>query len=383
MLVTVSVGGGLKMRIPCGNGSQRVGWLQSEVIRRWAARKDGDVLRILELKTINNASLDPDDQIAEVLRDEDTVIAVLKTSSDRVMVGDMFAHRYYVTGVLGEGTYGHVFRARDLELERDVALKCLKKSRATRLSTKRFLREARVTASLGFHTNIVTLYDSGRTEDGTLFLVMELLHGESMTALLERHVSERQAISERMCAEIFVPLLDGLHAAHSLNPPVVHRDLKPDNVFLAKPSHAGDPAVPVILDFGIAVSSDLLHDTAPCGTRMYSSPEQTRRGAQIDARSDLWSLGVMLYQCVTLFVDMPFDPFELRAAEGVVPDVRLHAFQPVSDAFADIIMKSLEVDVDRRWQTALEFRQAFLALHDLDASRRTPSRAFHATASKL
>lgn len=149
MLVTVSVGGGLKMRIPCGNGSQRVGWLQSEVIRRWAARKDGDVLRILELKTINNASLDPDDQIAEVLRDEDTVIAVLKTSSDRVMVGDMFAHRYYVTGVLGEGTYGHVFRARDLELERDVALKCLKKSRATRLSTKRFLREARVTASLG------------------------------------------------------------------------------------------------------------------------------------------------------------------------------------------------------------------------------------------
>lgn len=111
----------------------------------------------------------------------------------------------------------------------------------------------------------------------------------------------------------------------------------------------------------------------------------------------------MLYQCVTLFVDMPFDPFELRAAgtptrnracsgvlhltvrcpEGVVPDVRLHAFQPVSDAFADIIMKSLEVDVDRRWQTALEFRQAFLALHDLDASRRTPSRAFHATASKL
>eukprot|EP00474_Spongospora_subterranea_P001399 CRZ01857.1 hypothetical protein [Spongospora subterranea] len=362
MWVTVVVGGALKIRIPCGEGCQRIGWLQAETIRRWGERKEHEPLRILEMKTVTNAGLDPDDQIADVLSDGDTVIAVLKTSFDRVMVGDMFAHRYYITGIIGEGTYGHVFKARDLELERGVALKCLKKSKANRLNTKRFLREARLTASLGSHANIVTVYDTGCADDGTLFLVMELLHGESMGQFVDRHIERRTPIHESVYVEIFLAILAGLNAAHSNIPPIIHRDLKPDNVYLSKHPDSTDHFIPVLLDFGIAVSAEKSQDTAACGTRMYSSPEQTRKGAKIDARSDLWSIGVMLYQCATLLVDVPFDPFDLRLSKFSVPDVREHSVGTLSQGMALIIMKSLEVDPNQRFQSALKFREALLEL---------------------
>jgi len=200
---------------------------------------------------------------------------------------------YQVTGFVGEGGMGVVYRAKDTRLGRDVAIKVLTNvAHDDREQLARFEQEARATGMLN-HPNLLTVYDVGRDDDGNPFIVCELLEGETLTSRLERG-----PLSSRRAVDAALQMAKGLAAAHEKG--VVHRDLKPDNIFLTRDGRLK------ILDFGIAKLTGSAADgptfrmaaTEPgmvLGTVGYMSPEQVR-GESVDQRSDIFSLGAILYE---------------------------------------------------------------------------------------
>ncbi|HEY0160452.1 MAG TPA: protein kinase, partial [Thermoanaerobaculia bacterium] len=204
---------------------------------------------------------------------------------------------YQVTGLLGEGGMGAVYRARDTRLGRDVAIKVLTSvSFSDRERLQRFEQEARATGMLN-HPNLLTIYDIGRDEQGNPFLVSEVLEGETLGSRLQRG-----PLSPRKAVDAALQMASGLAAAHEKG--IVHRDLKPDNIFLTRDGRLK------ILDFGIAKLTGTKADDAPAfemtatepgmvmGTVGYMSPEQVR-GEPVDHRSDLFSLGTIVYEMLT------------------------------------------------------------------------------------
>lgn len=211
--------------------------------------------------------------------------------------GDVIAERYRLDRLLGEGGMGAVWAATHLVTGRGHALKLLRKE-ADEGTRRRMLREARA-ASAVRHPNVVAVHDVLEAPDGGPVLVMDLLEGESLGARLAR---ERKLEPEEV-RRVGVAVLDALAAAHGAG--IVHRDLKPDNVFLV----AGDGAPEVkILDFGVAkltASEGLARETnlltesgAMLGTPCYMAPEQAFGEGAIDARTDLWAVGALLYECL-------------------------------------------------------------------------------------
>src|SRR5580658_9580276 len=215
--------------------------------------------------------------------------------------GMTMAQRYRIVGALGAGGMGEVYRARDTRLDRDVALKILPAAFGNDPAWRqRFEREARASASL-HHPNVVTVHDFG-SQDGAYFIVSELVEGESL-----RSVIGRGAVPLRKALEYGIQLAEGMVAAHAAG--IVHRDLKPENIMIVGLANGSSPRVK-LLDFGLAkqleigaagLDAAMTIKTEPgmvLGTINYMSPEQVQ-GKEIDARSDIFSFGLVLYELLT------------------------------------------------------------------------------------
>jgi serine/threonine protein kinase len=210
--------------------------------------------------------------------------------------GDLLGERYRVIELVGSGGMGVVYRAQNVVTEKFVALKWLHPRLASGTGGERLLREARA-ASLLKHPHIVDIYDLTKdTVSDTWVLIMELLQGET----LREYMRGGQVRLSAFIAQL-LPAMDAVVAAHELG--IVHRDLKPENIFLERIASAGR-IVPKVLDFGIAKLNkhdglSLTATGATLGTPFYMSPEQYRGDRDIDARTDVYAFGAMLYEAIT------------------------------------------------------------------------------------
>jgi eukaryotic-like serine/threonine-protein kinase len=285
------------------------------------------------------------------------------TQSELVaLVGTTVAGKYRVDRLIGRGGMGAVFQATNLAIGKRVALKFLDHEAAkNREACQRFQREAEA-AGMAESAHIVQIFDSGVTEAGLPFLVMELLTGEDLRACLRRE----GRLSVPSALRIVNQVLRALVRAHEAG--IVHRDLKPDNVFLC--ARDDDPSFVKLVDFGIskvarARSADTLTRRGTVlGTAFYMSPEQAQSFADIDGRTDLFSLGAILFEMLS---GRP--PHGGRTYEAVLiaicthdaPDLRT-LVPELPGTVAAIVSRALERERERRFQSAAEFLATITSL---------------------
>ncbi|MBM4346048.1 MAG: serine/threonine protein kinase, partial [Deltaproteobacteria bacterium] len=270
--------------------------------------------------------------------------------------------RFRVLGKLGKGAMGAVYRARQEATGQEVAIKVMAVGGEEADSlVQRFEQEAKVLATLR-STNTVRMIDFGRTEDGDLFMALELLVGQPLDVVLRDLGRTGTAMTE--ACSVAMQVLRSLAEAHGKG--LVHRDLKPGNLFLVDEG-LGDPVVKV-LDFGIArvAESGLTSAGQMLGTPTYMSPEQWQAQGKTDHRADLYSLGCVMYCCVTgqppYLANGPV--FQLMSAhlQAPIPDPRALAKHPLSDGFVHIVRTAMAKDPGQRFADAKAMREALQAL---------------------
>ena len=292
---------------------------------------------------------------------------VLKKKEDPTLgrIGELIAGRYRVLKVIGQGGFGAVFKAQHTATGDTVAIKVLRTDVAESQDViARFRQEAKATSKLK-HPNTVRVFDFGQMDDGNLYIAMEFLEGTTFSDLMRKE----GPIEPRRIVHIAGQVLKALSEAHSKG--IVHRDLKPDNIFIQAVHN--EPDYVKVLDFGIAKSlagdstqGDMTSTGAILGTPRYMSPEQAR-GAKIDARTDLYSLGLILYECmtgVTPFVaDSPLSML-LKRVQEEPPRVHDCLALPTPEGMCDVVLRSLQRDPEQRWASADEMLQAMNASVD-------------------
>ena len=293
----------------------------------------------------------------------------------------LFANRYEILGEVARGGCGAVYEAHDVRLGRLVAIKILQPGGLDRAALARFERESRVSAAI-HHPNVCSVIDFGMAADGSPFLVMERLYGETLRACIGR----LRRLDPEEAIEVALQTLSGLDAAHDLG--IVHRDVKPENVFLVKPR--GCMPLVKILDFGMCrvgearvnpraraaspsvaparPSNDIMDDKTltragtVVGTPEYMAPEQASGRRQFDLRIDLYAVGVVLYEMLTgvrAFYGADPRAVLISVLSRQLPSVR--AVRPdVPVAVDRIVARALERDPRARYSSAMEFQHDLL-----------------------
>jgi hypothetical protein len=273
--------------------------------------------------------------------------------------GLVLAGQYRLTEKLGIGANGTIWEAERLANGELVAIKMLRAAVAhDTIAADRLRREA-AALGLAWHPNVVEVYEDGHLPDGTSYLVMQRLHGESLAARLHRI----GALTPDELMPVALQLCDALGAVHAAG--IVHRDLKPSNIFLAE-EQGGPPHVKV-LDFGIArvewAETRLTNANAPLGTPGYMSPEQ-EQGQEIDHRSDLFAMGGVLYECLTGFAP-PFHTSELWQRSDPASESESgvqRALRAIAPDFRRVIEKAMAPLPRDRYADARALREALLEL---------------------
>jgi serine/threonine protein kinase len=275
--------------------------------------------------------------------------------------GDVLAGKYRVEKILGKGGMGVVVAAMHLQLGQRVAIKYLFQPDNTEI-VARFLREARAAVRLRSQ-HVARVVDVGELDNGAPYMVMEYLEGED----LQQHVKRLGPMAVTDAVTYLLQTCEAIAEAHAGG--IVHRDLKPANLFLS--SQPDGTRIIKVLDFGISKTTEnegegdamqLTRTSTMLGSPLYMSPEQLKSSRDVDARSDIWALGTILYQLLAGKV-----PFHCNAYSELVLKVNLDAPPPLSDFRGDVppaleavIMKCLEKKRENRWQNVGEFAYALV-----------------------
>jgi serine/threonine protein kinase len=273
----------------------------------------------------------------------------------RFSSGVVLNNKYQLVRQLGAGGMGDVWVARHLVLDVHVALKVMATDRGTHaVAAERMRQEARAAAQLG-HPAICRLLDFGETERGDPYVVSELMHGDTLRGVLEGD----GRLSATEAVRIMLPVIDALAVAHAHG--IVHRDVKPENVFLSR--DVARRLQPKLLDFGIArfVEADerLTLDGGLLGTPVYMSPEQARGETDADVRADIWAVCVVLYEAMTGVV-----PFSGKNYNAVLWAVATADPRPIMEhragdqALWRLLERGLRKDRTQRWQSMRELGEA-------------------------
>ncbi len=282
------------------------------------------------------------------------------------LIGQVIADRYHVTGLIGEGGMGRVYSAEHVRMGRRSALKVMSPALAsTADAITRFNREASNASRIN-HPNVAAIYDFGETPDGLLYIAMEFVEGETLRALIER----TGPLPIARAAQITRGAADALHAAHHLG--IIHRDLKPDNIMLARQLDGADWVK--VVDFGIAKSvarpgeggggQTVTTAGVSLGTPEYMSPEQLA-GEALDARTDIYSLGLVLFNMLTGQLPYP----KLTSKETLVrrltsPPATLADVRPDVDWPAPVqavLSRALDPEPERRYASVADLGRAITA----------------------
>ena len=284
--------------------------------------------------------------------------------TDEERIGTLVGGKYLLGRIIGRGGMGVIYEATHSWTARRVALKLLNPFFVQDEGVvERFLREARSAAALN-HPNVVDVIDMGADDKHTVFIALELLEGESLAARLERE----RSIAPAQAVEILLPIMAALDVAHAGG--IVHRDLKPDNIFLSV--DGAGRRIPKLLDFGIAKLA--AETTSGRGTKLgsvigtpyYMSPEQAVGSADIGPASDVWSMGVVVYECVAGML-----PFDGESPQAVIDAILHRSYTPlakcrasVSEAFATAVERAITSDPAIRYAQIRQFAIALASATD-------------------
>ncbi len=275
-------------------------------------------------------------------------------------LGDKVADRYVIEEHVGKGGMGVVYRAHDTLVDETVALKFMNpKLLRTSKGKRLFIQEAQIARRLR-HENIVAVHDVSWTNEGILYLSMEFAEGKSLRAFLRKQRQDRKHVDVRLCVTFVTQMLRALENAHRT---VIHRDIKPENLILL----AGERIK--VLDFGLAkavqeefIKTELNENKSNqiVGTLAYAAPEQRQRQT-VDPRSDIYAVGLVFHELLTLRTPMD----EAVTVEQVREDV--------APSLIQVLKRALHEEKEQRWQTAREFRRALEASFN-DSYRRLTER---------
>jgi serine/threonine-protein kinase len=306
----------------------------------------------------------PRPMAAQQMSETQTPVGPPPRSARRALIGQVVDGKYKVRAVLGEGGMGAVFEVEHSAIGRVVAMKVLHPAQAgKKVAVKRFHQEARAAGGIG-HPNICEVFDFGTLGDGSPYLVMERLKGETLAS----RIANEGGLPFLDVVDVVMQVLSGLAAAHERG--ILHRDIKPENVFLAE--RAGYPAIAKLLDFGVSKiipgaavgewddETDLTKTGMVMGTPYYMSPEQARGDRNLDGRVDLYACGVMLYESLTgqrPFIAKNYNSLLVQILQGgASPPRSLRASIPT--ALEAVVVRAMAKNRDDRYQSAADFSRA-------------------------